>query len=99
MRRALWPGERTDVRSIYWGYVAWTGWLTGLGKVVIVDHTMGYASLYAHLASIDVKVGDKVGTGATLGAMGATESFFGPRLYLELRKDGAALDPMPWFKK
>lgn len=91
-------GERTDVRAIYWGWVAWTGWIVGLGKVVIVDHTMGYASIYAHLDAIDVKVGDKVATGTPLGAMGATESFFGPRLYLELRKDGVALDPLPWFK-
>jgi len=92
------PGERTEVRAIYWGWVAWTGWIVGLGKVVILDHTMGYASIYAHLDAIDVKVGDKVATGTPLGAMGATESFFGPRLYLELRKDGVALDPLPWFK-
>ncbi|MCC6619901.1 MAG: peptidoglycan DD-metalloendopeptidase family protein [Deltaproteobacteria bacterium] len=96
--RAPREGERTDVRAIYWGWVAWTGWIVGLGKVVILDHTMGYASIYAHLDAIDVKVGDKVATGTTLGAMGATESFFGPRLYLELRKDGVALDPLPWFK-
>ncbi|MFO0745659.1 MAG: M23 family metallopeptidase [Myxococcota bacterium] len=91
-------GERVDIRAIYWGWVAWTGWIQGLGKVVVLDHTMGYTTLYAHLASIDVKVGDKVKTGTPLGAMGATESFFGARLYLELRKDGVALDPLPWMR-
>lgn len=91
-------GGRTDVRAIYWGWVAWTGWLAGLGQVVILDHTMGYTSLYAHLATIEVEVGAKVKTGDVLGAMGDTESFFGPRLYMELRKDGVALDPVPWMR-
>lgn len=91
-------GERVDVRAIYWGWVAWTGWLPGLGQVVILDHTVGYTSLYAHLASIDVTVGAKVKTGEVLGAMGDTESFFGKRLYMELRRDGVALDPLPWMR-
>ncbi len=93
------PDEgRTDVRAIYWGWIAWTGWIAGLGRVVIIDHTMGYASLYAHLETIEVAVGDKVKTGQVLGAMGDSESFFGKRLYLELRKDGIALDPRPWMR-
>ena len=91
-------GERVDVRATYWGWVLWTGWLQGLGKVVILDHTMGYTSLYAHLATIDVQVGEKVKTGTPLGAMGATESYFGPRLYMEIRKDGVSVDPLPWMK-
>lgn len=89
---------RTDVRAIYWGWVAFTGWIPGLGQVVILDHTVGFTSLYAHLDTIDVKVGDKVKTGDILGAMGETESFFGKRLYLELRRDGVALDPVPWMR-
>lgn len=96
--RAPKDAERVDIRAIYWGWVAWTGWIQGLGKVVIVDHTMGYTSLYAHLASIDVKAGEKVKTGTPLGAMGATESFFGARLYMELRKDGQALDALSWMR-
>jgi len=88
----------TPVRAIYWGWVAWTGWLTGLGQVVIVDHTVAYTSIYAHLGSIAVKVGEKVGTGQVLGTMGDSESFFGKRLYLELRRDGVALDPLPWMR-
>lgn len=91
-------GGRTDVRAIYWGWVAFTGWIPGLGQVVILDHTVGFTSLYAHLDAIDVKVGDKVKTGDILGAMGETESFFGKRLYLELRREGVALDPVPWMR-
>lgn len=89
---------KAEARAIYWGWVAWTGWMQGLGQVVIVDHTMGYWSIYGHLSAIEVEVGAKVSSGQTLGRIGDTESFFGDRLYLELRKDGVAIDPVPWLK-
>lgn len=89
---------KAEARAIYWGWVAWTGWMQGLGQVVIVDHTMGYWSIYGHLSAIDVEVGAKVSSGQPLGRIGDTESFFGDRLYLELRKDGVAIDPVPWLK-
>ena len=94
-----WDGKRdVNVRSLYWGYVAHVGWLRGLGKTIIVDHTKGYMSLYAHLDESSVKVGDKVKTGTVLGLMGDTGSLHGPRLYLEVRRDGRAIDPTPWFR-
>lgn len=94
-----WADDReVPVRSVYWGYVAFVGWMRGLGQTVIVDHTRGYMSLYAHLAAVDVKVGDKVKTGGRIGAMGDTGSLHGRRLYLELRKDGQAIDPKPWIR-
>lgn len=95
------PQGKTNASTyapIHWGWVAWTGWIPGLGKVVIIDHTVSFTSIYAHLASIDVTVGEKVKTGQVLGAMGDTESFFGKRLYMELRRDGVALDPLPWMR-
>ena len=94
-----WDGKRdVNVRSLYWGYVAHVGWLRGLGKTVIVDHTKGYMSLYAHLDETKVKVGDKVPSGAVLGLMGDTGSLHGSRLYLEVRREGRAIDPTPWFR-
>ena len=71
-----------------------------MGKTVIVDHTKGYMSLYAHLKEVNakVKVGHRVKTGTILGLMGDTGSLHGPRLYLEVRDDGRAIDPSPWFR-
>lgn len=89
---------KAEARAVYWGWVAWTGWMQGLGQVVIIDHTMGYWSLYGHLSAITVNVGEKVSSGQPIGRIGDTESFFGDRLYLELRKDGVAIDPVPWLK-
>lgn len=94
-----WDGKRNvNVRSLYWGYVAHAGWLRGLGKTVIIDHTKGYMSLYAHLKDINVAPGDKVKSGTVLGMMGETGSLHGPRLYLEVRQEGRAIDPTPWFR-
>jgi len=90
--------DRTRVRNIYWGYVSYVGWLKGLGKTVIVDHTRGYMTLYAHLSETSVVEGQKVATGEKVGVMGDTGSLYGQRLYMELRKDGRAVDPEPWFK-
>lgn len=89
---------RVEVRAIYWGYVAWAGWIRGLGRVVILDHTLGFYSIYGHLAAVTAPLGQKVRTGEPIGLLGDTESFFGRRLYLELRHDGIAVDPMPWFR-
>ncbi|MGM0577228.1 MAG: murein hydrolase activator EnvC family protein [Myxococcota bacterium] len=94
-----WGDDRpVKVRAIYWGYVAHVGWLRGLGKTVIIDHTRGYMSLYAHLEAVKVEEGDKVKTGQPIGTMGDSGSLKGRRLYLELRKDGEAIDPAPWLK-
>jgi len=92
------PSERDEVRAVYWGYVAYTGWIRGLGRVIVLDHTLGYVSIYAHLDLIEVAVGQKVKTGETLGTVGDTGSFYGERLYLEVRKDGKATNPVPWLR-
>ncbi len=94
-----WDGEEeVPVHAIYSGTVVWTGWQRGLGNTVILDHTRGYMSLYGHLARVDVKVGQVVKGGDTLGLMGDTGSLWGKRLHLEIRLDGKALDPRPWLR-
>jgi len=92
------PADTTEIRAIYWGYIAYTGWIRGLGRIVIVDHTQGYASIYAHIDQVTVEIGEKVRTGQPIATLGDTGSFWGPRLYLELRKDGRAINPLPWLR-
>ncbi len=81
------------VKTVYWGYVLWTGWFKGLGRTVIVDHTQGWVSVYSHLSVIDAEVGQKIPTGTRLGLVGDTESFFGHRLYFQLRENGEPRRP------
>lgn len=87
------------VRAAYWGYVVFYGELKGLGKTMIIDHTLGYTSVYAHLQESLVKVGEKVKTGDPIAIMGDSGSYEGEQLYFELRKNGVALDPAEWIRK
>lgn len=92
------PGGTRNVRSVYWGRVAYVGWLVGYGNTVILDHTNGYHTLYARLASVEVKEGDIVETRGLIGqAGGAVTLGTAGTLYFELRHEGRAIDPTQWF--
>ncbi len=88
----------TPAQTIAPGSVAFADWLKGFGQLVIVDHGGGYHSLYAHLRSVEVAVGDAVEIGDRIGSVGDSGSLRGTTLYFELRKDGAAVDPTPWLR-
>lgn len=94
------PGRRGNrmVRGIYWGRVAYAGWLRGYGHTVILDHTKGDYSLYAHLSQIDVAVGDVLKSRDTIGVIGKSGALGGEHLYFELRIGGNPVDPVKWFR-
>jgi len=78
------------------GRVTWAGRLAGgWGKLVVVAHADGVRTLYAHLSSIAVRVGQLVVTGDRIGTVGATGDATGPHLHFEVRLRGAAVDPRP----
>jgi len=66
----------------------------GWGKLVVVAHRDGVRTMYAHLSSIAVLVGQRVAAGTVLGAVGATGDASGPHLHFEVRVRGAAVDPL-----
>jgi murein DD-endopeptidase MepM/ murein hydrolase activator NlpD len=80
------------------GVVTRAGWAGGYGNMVEVDHGSGYATRYAHLSEIDVKVGDKVKLGQTLGRTGSTGRSTGPHLHYEVRHNGKAVNPVVFLK-
>lgn len=90
--------EGSQVSSVGQGIVAYVGWLKGYGNLVIVDHGSSYHSLYAHLAEAQVEVGQAIEEGDALGLVGDTGSLKGTYLYFEIRKNGEAVDPLPWLK-
>ena len=67
------------------------------GNTVIVDHGLGLFSVLAHLSRIDVRVGDPVSAGATVGAVGATGRVTGPHLHWSVRIGRASVDPLSLF--
>jgi len=77
------------------GTVTWAGRRAGgWGRLVVVRHPDGVRTLYAHLASIAVRVGEEVSGGAILGRVGASGDATGPHLHFEVRVRGAAIDPL-----
>lgn len=91
-------GEGSEVTTVAEGTVVYAGWLKGYGNLVIIDHGGSYHSLYAHLANAQVDVGAKVQAGQLVGQVGDTGSLKGSYLYFEIRKEGQAIDPLPWLK-
>jgi murein DD-endopeptidase MepM/ murein hydrolase activator NlpD len=90
----LLAGAGTAVRAAAPGRVAYAGRIVGgWGKLVVVAHTHGVRTLYAHLSAVAVDVGDRVGTGSRVGAVGASGNASGPHLHFEVRLGGAAVDP------
>src|SRR5690242_15229571 len=86
----------TFVGSAAPGRVTWAARLAGgWGNLVVVAHADGVRTMYAHLSTIAVKVGQRVETGTRLGTVGATGDATGPHLHFEVRLRGAAVDPLP----
>ncbi len=65
----------------------------GYGNFVIIDHGNGFLTLYGHLSSASVEVGDKVKEGDVIGLMGSTGFSTGTHTHFELRYDGYVTDP------
>ncbi|HKL41448.1 MAG TPA: peptidoglycan DD-metalloendopeptidase family protein [Clostridia bacterium] len=80
------------------GTIIYAGWLGGYGKAVMIDHGGGYVTLYGHLSSWNVGVGQKVNKGDTIGKCGTTGVSTGPHLHFEVREDGEYVDPMQYLK-
>jgi murein DD-endopeptidase MepM/ murein hydrolase activator NlpD len=79
------------------GTVTVAGWTGGYGKMVEVDHGNGLATRYGHLSEIEVKVGQQVKFGETVGKVGTTGRSTGPHLHYETRVDGEAVDPQKFL--
>jgi murein DD-endopeptidase MepM/ murein hydrolase activator NlpD len=66
------------------------------GNCVGLDHGQGVASVFLHMSRIDVKEGDIVQAGQTLGALGSSGAATGPHLHWGLYVFGQSVDPVPW---
>jgi murein DD-endopeptidase MepM/ murein hydrolase activator NlpD len=84
----------TEVAAAGAGHVTYAGRLAGgWGNLVVVAHTDGVRTMYAHLSTIAVHVGELVAAGTGLGTVGATGNATGPHLHFEVRLRGASVDP------
>lgn len=82
------------------GRVTVAGWPdnAGYGNRVMIDHGNGFQTLYAHMSSISVTVGQTVNRGDVIGNVGSTGRSTGPHLHFEIRRGGEILDPLTYLK-
>jgi murein DD-endopeptidase MepM/ murein hydrolase activator NlpD len=81
------------------GVVAFSGYLGIYGNCVVIDHGYGVQTLYGHLSSIDVKEGEKVSRGQTIGGTGATGLAGGDHLHFATMLNGLPVSPIEWFDR
>ncbi|MCX7140096.1 MAG: M23 family metallopeptidase [Proteobacteria bacterium] len=79
------------------GAVALVGNLGIYGNTVILDHGLGLFTLYGHLSSIDVKVGDAIQQRQIVGKTGETGLAAGDHLHYGIYLDGVAVLPVEWW--
>jgi murein DD-endopeptidase MepM/ murein hydrolase activator NlpD len=85
----------TPVTAAAAGRVTFAGWSPGgWGYLVIVAHSGGVRTMYAHLSRIGVNAGARVGTGSRIGRVGSSGNSTGPHLHFEAHVRGAAVDPL-----
>ena len=86
----------STVSSIAGGTVTYADELEGFGKVIVIDHGDGYISIYSGLSEIEVAKGYAVAAGNRLGISGTLPSGM-EGLYLEVRYNGQAMNPLSWI--
>jgi len=75
------------------GVVAFSDWMQGYGRVLILDHGNGIHTVYGHLQDVMVSMAQGVSQGAVVGTAGDTGTLGVPSLYFEIRTRGRAVDP------
>jgi murein DD-endopeptidase MepM/ murein hydrolase activator NlpD len=89
--------KQSPVPAANRGVVVFAGPLTIYGNAVVLDHGLGLQTLYGHLSSIAVHVGDNVDKGRELGRTGATGLAIGDHLHYEMLVHGIPVTPVEWW--
>ena len=90
--------EGTPIKAAEDGVVAYAGnELKTYGNLVLVRHSNGYVTAYAHASEILVKRDDPVKRGQIIAKAGQTGSVAAPQLHFEIRKGSAPVDPAQYL--
>ena len=79
------------------GIVTKSGWGTGYGQYVEINHGNGYITRYAHASRLIARVGDQVKAGEHIANVGCTGRCTGPHLHYEVVKDGQRTNPSSYL--
>lgn len=87
----------TPIKAVLDGEIAYTGWQRGYGNVIIMKHTNGIMTVYAHNRENYVVKGDRIQKGTRIAAMGSTGNSTGSHLHFEYRIEGRAMNPLNYL--
>ncbi|MFF1737225.1 peptidoglycan DD-metalloendopeptidase family protein [Streptomyces sp. NPDC058247] len=91
----------TPIHAIGPGKVVAAGLGGAYGNQVVIRHSDGKYSQYAHMSKVKVSIGDSVNGGQVIGRSGETGNAFGPHLHLEIRNGpefGSDISPLPYMR-
>ena len=92
--------EGTPVKAAEDGVVAYAGnELKSYGNLVLIRHSNGYVTAYAHASEIMVKRDEPIKRGQVIAKSGQTGNVTAPQLHFEIRKGSSPVDPMPYLDK
>lgn len=80
------------------GTIEFSGWSTGYGNNIIINHGGGIKTRYAHMSEMYVRVGQQVARGAHIAAMGSTGWSTGPHLHFEVIVNGVKQNPLNYIR-
>ena len=85
----------TPVQAMRGGTVEYAGSMGGYGNVIVLRHSLGTRSLYAHLSALRVSTGEHVAAHQVIGLSGMSGNASGPHLHFEVTRWGQLEDPVP----
>jgi murein DD-endopeptidase MepM/ murein hydrolase activator NlpD len=88
----------TPIKASMQGKIATAGWNNVYGNYVIITHSNGYKTLYAHMQKYVVATGQSVNQGETIGYVGNTGYSTGPHLHFSVYKNNKLIDPLTVLK-
>ena len=88
----------TPIKASSSGQVAYSGWMSGYGKVVVIQHSNGYSTLYGHCSSISVNKGQHVSAGEIIARVGSRGRATGPHVHFELRQGNRPVNPLQYLR-
>lgn len=92
----------TPIHAADGGRIIQAGWQGGYGKVVIINHGSksgrNLSTLYGHMSSVAVSIGQQVSKGQVIGYVGSTGYSTGPHLHFEVRDNGRPVNPLGFLR-
>ena len=81
------------------GKVVYSGWMGGYGKVLVIEHSNGQSTLYAHCSTLLAGKGASVSSGQLVAKIGTTGRSTGPHLHFEVRNGNSPVNPIKYLSR